>query len=234
MRLQAGYRFRGAPQFHRAFAWPDRIRLNGGVNAADPALSPRPDWRPATAEELSLLVDDTDGEAAAAADPAGYLQAFSLPRHLHERWWELADQLAAGPMEELPAYQTFAREVASFLGFKGLPLPPRCTFDVVLAPAGAAPDRPPMIALINLGGGPASLVFVNLPPARLAQLLQEQAADPGVVRRFLIAFPDYPLVRLTLGPAEGIWLPPAGGIFQNHPAEDGGLEVWLALRPGGA
>ena len=91
-----------------------------------------------------------------------------------------------------------------------------------------------MVALINLGGGPASLVFINLPPARLAELLHEQSADPGVVRRFLTAFPDYPLVRLTLGPAEGIWLPAAGGVFQHCPAADQDLEVWLTLRPGDA
>ncbi len=236
MRLEAGYRFRGAPRFHRAFDWSDRLRLNSGVNAADPALTPQPDWRSPTAQELAILVDEADSGSAQSAER---LQTFSIPTHLQSRWWELAEQMAAGGTGQPPGYQEFAHEVASFLEFKGLPLPPQCTFDVVLAPsamATATPDRLPPVALINLGGSPASLIFVNLPPERLAQMVQPQSTEPGTTspaRQFLTAFPDYPLVRLSLEPGEGIWLPTAGGIFQHHPA-DGELQVWLILRRGGA
>jgi hypothetical protein len=238
MRLESGYRFRGAPRFHRAFRWADRLCVNGGVDPSDPALPPRPDWRAATAEELALLADDTDSPPE-VSDATDALQTFSLPRHILSRWLEVAGGLAGGPAGEPPGYRQFARDVASLLTFKGLPLPPRCAFDVVLAPASAPPppgsrpsaaDGPRVVALVSLGDAPTSLAFLNLPPPRLAALLPDSTADPGadVARRFLAAFPDYPLVRLTLGPGEGVWLPPAGGAFRHCPAE--GLEVWLVLR----
>jgi hypothetical protein len=240
MQLEAGYRFRTAPRFHCAFRWPERLRLNDGVDAADPGLRPRPVWRPPTEVELALLVDDPDDAGPARAE---HIQTFTLPEHLRARWWQVAEQLTEAPADDSPAYRAFVNDVASFLGFKGLPLPPRAVFDVVLSPPGPpVADRPAavpsaVVAGINLGDGPTSLVFLNLPPARLAVLLQPRAevgehpgAPPGLARRFLTAHPDYPLVRLLLEPGEGVWLPAGGGAFHRHPAEGEDLDVWLVIR----
>jgi len=37
------------------------------------------------------------------------------------------------------------------------------------------------------------------------------------VRQFLFAFPDYPTVRVRLGPGEGCRLPPGGLILDGDP-----------------
>jgi hypothetical protein len=197
MELQAGYRFRAAPHFHLDLHWSDRIRLSGGGSAP-------PGWRPATDAELALLVEDPVAGAPATQSS----QLFTIPAHLRSQWWVVADGLTDTPMGDSPAYQGFVRAVASFLAFKGLPLPGRCAFDVVLSPgkartfspgldAGGAGQTAPLsstVACVNLGDGPVSLVFLNLPADRLRAILE--------------AGPDYPRVRLFLEPGEGVWLPP--------------------------
>jgi hypothetical protein len=95
------------------------------------------------------------------------------------------------------------------------------------------------VAEINLGDDPVSLVFLNLSPTRLAEFLNsptedtfatKQTSPPDLVRQFLTANPDYPLIRLTLRAGEGVWLPSAGGHFFRSPEKNQQLEFWLVVR----
>ena len=67
---------------------------------------------------------------------------------------------------------------------------------------------------INLGDKPSSFVIANLAAPRMAAMIPATPAPPpgdatGIGRRFLAAFPDYPLIRITVTPGEGLLLPAA-------------------------
>ena len=94
-------------------------------------------------------------------------------------------------------FQSYVKEVIEYLQFKQMPLPPRCTLTALIHAEGLASTKPNAaglfaepevagtIASINLSDADSYLVFSN------RRDLQD----------------DYPLVRLTLQPGEGFWLP---------------------------
>ena len=133
MQLETGYRFCIAPRFANGLAWDERLQVNGGVTRADTGLLPDPTWHPASDSERTLLV-------ASELSPDAWPQhvcLFAIPEHLLAKWWELA----AGQVETLPTgldgMAPFARAVADFAQFKGVPLPQQCSFEVTAtAPAG--------------------------------------------------------------------------------------------------
>jgi hypothetical protein len=198
MRLEPGFVLTVAPRFHLPGAWPDRLRVNSGVEPRDGRFFPRADWRLPAPEELALLT--TDG---APAVPDGFrrqaLSLFHIPEHLRRRWWDLAARQGDPAGIDAEAFQAFLRDVVAFCRFKGLPLLPACAFDVVVtAPgrvstrvdaaagclAGLGFDLPPTCAVpategaiprplgaVNLGDEVTSLVLLNLPAARLLDRL---------------------------------------------------------------
>jgi hypothetical protein len=213
--LQAGYRFCNAPRFHAAWAWPERLRLGSGDA-----------WRPPTEAELALLVAGEAGDDTWGRDVC----VFAVPEHLRSLWWDLVAAAADAPPDAGPLAQAFA----DFAQFKRIPLPARCSFDVVLTPPGqpAAGTAGPagqgrVVAGVNLGDERTTLVLLNLPPARLEERLGPPAE--GLVERFLAACPGYPQVRLALDAGEGAWLPPGAIVLDRCPSERD-VDVWLALR----
>jgi hypothetical protein len=212
-RLQPGLRVANAPHFHNARTWADRLRLNSGVAIGADRVVPLEDWRPPSPDELPLLT-------AADGDPAAALALFSIPDHLHARWWSLAatepDSAEAGQA----AFQAFAREILDFLHFKQLPLPPACVLEVVLQAPGqpstrpqtggltAELPRPGVLGGINLGDEESAVVFLNLGAAQLAApggLGPNRLGE--LARTFWTGCSDYPVTRLALAPGEGFWLP---------------------------
>jgi hypothetical protein len=185
--LEPGIRLVTAPHFHFARSWEERVRINSGVTIEAGRVTPRDDWRPASAEELALLT-------ASTGDPAAELALFNIPARLHARWWILAAEEGG----DVP-FQEFGREVIEFLQFKQLPLPARCTVSAVIHEPGLASTKPDaggltadpahadMLAGINLSDEESALVFGNL-AARLSAC-------------------DYPVIRVALQPGEGFWLP---------------------------
>jgi len=225
MQLGTGYRFCMAPRFASALSWNERLQINGGVTRIEEGFIAEPTWHPATDSERAVLVagETTNPSSAAAKDPAVVrlppatpqaasgddcrpseeswrqdLCVFAIPEHLRAVWWELA----ARQVETLPAglegMEAFARAVADFAQFKGVPLPPQCAFEVTLTPAAGPPTSTSMgaietparapilhlsraadagaassrvIARINLGDERTSLIFVNLRSSRIAELL---------------------------------------------------------------
>jgi hypothetical protein len=207
MHLEPGFALTVAPRFHLPGAWPDRLRVNSGVEARGEHFFPRGDWRLPAPEELALLADD-DGVPAA---PDGFrreaLSLFHVPEHLRRRWWDLAARQGNPAGIDAEGFQAFLRGVIDFCRFKGLPLLPSCAFDlVVTAPgrpstrvdaaagclAGLAFDPPPTRSLppaegtarplgaVNLGDEATSLVLLNLPAARLRDRLRTAPGAPVV------------------------------------------------------
>jgi hypothetical protein len=147
--LQAGFSLGTAPRFAPRLAWPDRLRLNGGVERAGTRVHPRTDWRPLSAEELAVLVEEipqgagpphpapagtrppavasADGEEVLAPLRAGVLV---IPARLRQAWWRTAGQ--SGPETQGGEdYRRFVVELLEFLRFKRLPLPARCEVEVM-------------------------------------------------------------------------------------------------------
>src|SRR5204863_212334 len=127
---------RGVPAL---FAGPRRIArlafstwIARGVSAPTPRScsasaapfttgSPWGAWRLLTAEEMPLLISDPEQDPE--KDPeAGCL--FQIPGHLRAAWWDLLDRSVAAGDAALPGFEDFTRQVAAFLKFKQMEVPP--------------------------------------------------------------------------------------------------------------
>jgi hypothetical protein len=107
-----------------------------------------------------------------------------------------------------------------------------------LPPAKGTTPRP--LGAVNLGDEATSLVLLNLRAARLQDRLRTAPGAPGVcatlgelARRFLTAFPAYPLVRVRLGPGDGYWLPAGGVVTDGYTMDKQEPDVLLLVRQAG-
>jgi hypothetical protein len=266
MQLVAGYRFRMAPRFATGLSWNERLQLNGGVIRSGDGFRAEPAWRPANDSERALLLADDQpaGSEKAAADPwQTDVCLWTIPEHLRAKWWDLAARQVETLPSGLEGMAGFARAVADFAQFKGVPLPAECTFDVTLASrddradsttgetaedsarrflwrgsqAADAAASSRVIARINLGDQQTSLIFLNLRPQQITEMLASRPAnaalavqDENPVSLFLQSFSTYPLVRLILAPGEGIWLPGANVVYEADCPTTSEIDVWLNLR----
>jgi len=89
------------------------------MERVDAGLDPRVDWRPPTADELSMLVD----EAPPGVNPLR-TNLLAIPAWLRTAWWDHVDQTG---------YERFASDVLEFLRFKDLPLPALCEIEVAVS-----------------------------------------------------------------------------------------------------
>jgi hypothetical protein len=114
-----------------------------------------------------------------------------------------------------------------------------------LAPATPWPEGefqrgPRLWGAINLGDAETSLVLINLSCPQLAVELGRRFADQPAPRsvgelaeRFLRSCPDYPPLRLILGPGEGCRFPVDGMIFSSHRGDKQEPDVllWISHQP---
>ena len=210
MELQPGFTLGVAARFHVRSRWAERLCLNGGIERVDAGLHPRADWRPPTADELSMLVD----EAPPGANPLR-TNLLAIPAWLRTAWWDHVDQTG---------YERFASDVLEFLRFKDLPLPPLCEIEVTVSRPDETRTRlheatkaAPLV-VVNLGDEASHIIMSNLPPA----------ATTG---RSYDARSTYPLMRIRLDPGEGLWFPPCGVICDGWTREKRELDVVLTIRP---
>jgi hypothetical protein len=94
-------------------------------------------------------------------------------------------------------------------------------------------------ALINLGDEVSYFLFINLSLRQMTEMLECQQyflqtdttsiSDAALVRRFLSAFPDYPVIRLAIMPREGILIPVEHVIHDRSTLEKDELEVILTI-----
>jgi hypothetical protein len=136
MTFQPGCRFVVAPRFHLAADWPGRLLVGAGVEEADGCFFPLPLWRPATAEELAVLVHASAGPMS-PSELESCVCLFQLPQHLRSEWWNLLEQ-AAGVLGtgRLAGFEAFAGQVGEFLSFKGIPVPERARWEMAVSMPG--------------------------------------------------------------------------------------------------
>jgi len=237
--LEPGFALGAAPRFHVRPAWAERLRVNGGIERVGARCHPRPDWRPLTPGEMTLLVD----EAPPAADPPR-ADLLAIPARLQAAWWDQAGQ---------SSYERFAGDLLEFLRFKDLSLPAMCEVEVAVSRPGQVGTRPgpeigslgglaapaaasaPVVVAINLGDEPTHIVLVNLSPPALVGLVGA-AGDAAplpladLAGRFFEARPAYPLLRIRLDPREGLAFPAGGAIFDGWTCDKREPDVVLSIR----
>jgi hypothetical protein len=106
-------------------------------------------------------------------------------------------------------------------------------------PGADAGGWPRLWGGINLGDEETSVVLLNLPCRQLEAELHRRVPDgppPAAVgeltRRFLHGCPDYPPVRVLLGPGEGYRLPGGGLIVDGYPGDRQRPDILLLVTEG--
>lgn len=261
MNLKSGFRFMVAPRFHISGEWSPRLLIGSGVQEINGIFIPRLTWRPASTEELSMLIaDSSKSESLDAAREC--INLFQLPQHLGSEWWNLLES-SAGAISagQLPGFDSFVARVGEFLAFKGFTLPDDADFNLVVSKAAVragsdagllgwvelARERPwadgnPLPrdwGTINLGDEETSVVLINLPLGKMAEeLLGRFPLEPvpatigELAARFLGSFPDYPTVRLILQPGQGFCLPKRAVVLGGFPVSNADPELLLTISGG--
>jgi hypothetical protein len=98
------------------------------------------------------------------------------------------------------------------------------------------PGRRRLWGGINLGDEPTSIVLINLSCRQLEAELRCRSPDQApltavgdLVEQFLRSCPDYPTVRLILGPGEGYRLPRDGLVLVGHLGDKQEPDVLLLI-----
>jgi len=247
--------------------WSERVRLNSGVIESEGRFFPRDDWSPPSEAERTLLFtaspsesfpgDDVGlfsiterlrtrwwnlAETGAGSPGAGDNWFTSYVRQIAEfaRFKGLPlpsscfFEAVISPQDQRSTRIDASSEVPRLAGLLS-----NMTVSGAHA-VGAAictVQISRMLAGINLGEEPTSIVFVNLSPSQMAERLAlegieraSMGAPDDVARRFLNRFPEYPLVRLPLNPGEGFWWPAQGIVFDGYTIDQTSIAVMLLLQ----
>jgi hypothetical protein len=193
-----------APRFHLAPDWAARLAVGSGVREANGRFFPRGPWRSLTADEMHLLISDSEH---GVADDAETGSLFQIPGHLKSEWWGLLDRSFEAGNAALPGFEEFAKRIADFLRFKHMDVPASLHTEAVVtaagrcsmrsdpetgAPAGLGPSLAPwgvcgqpedsvlprLWAVINLGDEDTQLVLIAAPIVRLAADLALRQSGP--------------------------------------------------------
>jgi hypothetical protein len=192
-----------APRFHLAPDWAARLSVGAGVREEGGRFFPHGPWRPMTADELNLFISAPE-HGPEGSPEAGWL--FQIPGHLRAAWWDLLDRSVGAGAVALPGFEDFAGQVAEFLRFKQMDVPPGIHMEAVVAAAGRCSMRsdpatgapsgmgpslapwaacappeggrvPQLWAAVNLGDEGTWLVLIAIPIPGLAANLASR--DPG-------------------------------------------------------
>lgn len=241
--LRAGFTFTIAARFYSDLSWVERLQINGGVQSNRQGVLPRQDWRPLTSGERSILVAAEPRSGSAAALASAEVRIFTLPEHLRDGWWVVAED-AGSPEGNAGEYERFVVATLDFLNFKGLPLPERCRFDLVASapgqdatrvtadPCSSTHDR--LVAAINLGDELRHMTVLNLGLPEMSAMLGEPGCEAPAIdetsRLFFANFPTYPLVRIGLDPCEGLWLPESAIVWNGNTQGKQEPDIVLLIR----
>ena len=227
------YRIGPAPRFHLPDDWPTRLAVNTGCEVAGDSIVAKADWRAPTADELATLTAPGSVETA--------FSLLQLPTHLLERWTETASRLVEAG--ENFTYVGFVRALSEFLHFKGLPLPPGTTCDIVVTAPGLPTTRGGLhssvdeaggiLGLVNVGEEATAIAVLPVSPTAMRERLAETVGGGrSLAADFLKHFPDEPLVKIELKRGEGCWLPADGAVFDGWTVEQTQPGVLLMFRLG--
>src|SRR2546430_1916802 len=87
---------------------------------------------------MPLLTSDPERDPEKDAE-AGRL--FQIPGHLRAAWWDMLDRSVEAGDAALPGFEDFTRQVAEFLRFKHLDVPPGLRTEAVVTAAGRCSMR---------------------------------------------------------------------------------------------
>jgi len=178
-----------ASRFHLKPDWAARLAVGTGVREVEGRFFPCGPWRLLTADERSSLISGPESGTEKEAE-AGCL--FQIPGHLRTAWWDLLDRSVEAGEAALPGFEDFTRQIAEFLRFKHLEVPPGLQMEAVVtaagrcsmrsdpesgAPAGLGPSLAPwagcslpggvvlprLWAVVNLGDEDTRLVLIAVP-----------------------------------------------------------------------
>jgi hypothetical protein len=203
MTLLSGLRLLVAPNFHIEVDWPNRVQLGARAENTAHGLVPVQPWRPASTEELAILVLP---ESVAPMDFTNSLCLFVIPVHLRTSFWNMLARSSEHGAIPPGEFSEFAAKLSSFLDFKGLPLPAGACCDLVVK----RPESTPLLeesswwGLVNLGEDAISFVYLNAPASNIP-------------------------VRFQLAPGEGVRIP-AGMCFACDKVESEQPIVLLSIR----
>ena len=150
-----------ASRFHLDPTWAARLAVGAGVSEADGRFFPRGPWRPLTTDEMTRLVE-ADESGPEKDTGAGCL--FQIPAHLRAAWWDLLDKAAATGGGTLPGFDDFTGQVAAFLRFKQMEVPPRLEMEAVVTAAGRCSMRSDRDTGIPAGLGPSLAPWAAFAP----------------------------------------------------------------------
>ena len=259
MKLLPGYSVR--EHKHHARAWQPEacLSINSGVVTENGNNFPRDDWRPLSQEELEILTQsDKD---------TGYrhsLQLFNIPDRLHELFWDLDLEQVVRQLNNqvlVKSYGDFVDQLAEFLRFIEAPVPRRCEFQTMISALGQRSTRVDpsnkntlglkadrcyqeagelMAASVNMGDETRSMVWLNLCPLLMRNVLERQnkkkiykdeASLRNMVNNFLAEFPQYPILRLNIEPGQGIFFPFNCFIYDGYTMEMDGPDFNIMITP---
>jgi hypothetical protein len=155
MMLLSRCRLGVAPRFHLAPDWAARLSLGAGVQESDGHFFPRGPWRPLTADELTSLTSVSEG--------CGEGWLFQIPAHLSAAWWELLARSAEAAGSGLQGFEDFSRQIAEYLGFKGMEPPPSLQMEAVVTAAGRCSLRSDPETGVPTGLGPSLAPWATCP-----------------------------------------------------------------------
>jgi hypothetical protein len=258
MTLQPGYRMALAARFHLDAAWADRISVGAGLREEDGGFFPIGPWRPPTGDELTLLVAGADEAAAgavllfqlpehlrdewwglldAAAETDGPVRNFDAYAAKVHEFLEFKGLDPSGPTQMEAVVTSAGQRSIRHDPATGQPAGLGPTVAVWAPyPPVAGGTVPRLHALVNLGDEPTGVVLINLSPAGLAAGQARPGSGPATVgelaQRFLGERPDYPPVRIRLGPGEGVGLPATGLILDGDPTAKQEPDILLLISAG--
>ncbi len=262
MTLRPGHRLSVAARFHLDADWDARVGVGRGVEEADGEFFPLGPWRPPTPAELAALVAGPNPPAAAAdsillfrlpehvrdewwdmldaaAGSGGPIPGFDAFAGRVREFLDFKGLAPSGPVQ--------MEVVATAAGERSIRRDPDTG-----RPAGLGPTVAPwaayppgadvavrrLHAVVNLGDEPTGVVLINLSLAGLAAELHPGSKPPPgtpvgeLVGRFLRGCPEYPPVRVRLGPGEGVGLPPAGLVLDGDPTGKQEPDLLLLISAG--
>ena len=133
--------FSVAPNFQCKGSWADRLLVAEGDG-----------WRvPEDGELVSLTKKPEDDTACSCL--------FSIPVHLHTRFWAMLDEEAAAGTGD---FVSFSDDLAQFLTFKNLSPPKDSICELLVQDAGGKVTTDDVWALINFGEEPIQLAWPQL------------------------------------------------------------------------
>jgi hypothetical protein len=260
--VELGLVIRTLPRFSSAVLDHVRVEAKSGIVMRNGSLWPRGDWRPVLEREAEILglmrKPSSPHSERIESENAETISIFELPFHLLRRWQRISGELPASAgvasVVEDVQYQRFVSQLVDFFRFKRVPLPSKCRFTVVCdlpvnsdASGAGADDSNEAVEVslipsdeahlaVNLGTAASSLIFINVPIARVDPISGENGeimrGDGRNNTELLFSrLSDCPCLRIIFPPRKGYLICGSGILHSRCPISRTQPDIWLCVSP---